>query len=273
METLATVLFYLGVITYSVATTLFFVDLAMRDGAAKAGALAPWVLGVGAALHFGHVVTASLLTNICPVESMHFGLSLAALIATLVYLLFKRRLRLHAIGAFVAPLALTFLVGAQFVGQTVPRTGLSRTLLALHVTANLMGVGLFLLAGAAGTFYLVQERRLKHKHMSVAASKLPPLDALDRTEHRLLLAGFPLLTFGVVSGGIFIEQLSVVDVTGFLRAVLGYASWLLVAGVLILRALVGWRGKKAAYGTLLGAVCVLLVILVYVLRPLTQAAS
>jgi ABC-type uncharacterized transport system permease subunit len=272
MQELATVAFYLGVIAYSAAATLFFVDLARRDPAAAAGGpgplgrWAPLALGVGAGLHATHVVTASLLSHVCPVESLHFALSLSALIAAAAYLGLRKRFRLHAMGAFVAPVALTFLVGAQFVSMPTPASGAPRTLLALHITANLIGVGLFLLAGAAGAFYLVQERRLKEKKLGGLTAKLPPLDALDSTEHRLLLAGFPLLTFGVVTGAVFASALAQSSGAELLRAALGYATWILVACVLVMRALAGWRGRRSAYGTIAGALCVLMVIVLYAVR-------
>ena len=166
-------------------------------------------------------MTASLLSHVCPVESLHFALSLSALIATSVYLGLRKRFRLHAIGAFVAPVALTFLVGAQFVGSPAqPGQGMPRALLALHITANLLGVGLFLLAGAAGAFYLVQESRLKHKRFGKLTNKLPPLDALDSAVHRLLLAGFPLLTFGIVTGAVFASSLDQASTASVARAIL-----------------------------------------------------
>lgn len=267
MEQLATAAFSLGVIAYSAAATLFFLDLARREKAETAARWAPTALGVGGILHFGHVVTASLLTRICPVESLHFGLSLTALIAVVGYLVVRTRWKLHAIGAVIAPLALTFMVGAQFVGAQRVESQVPRGLLALHVTANLLGVGLFLLAGVAGAFYLVQERRLKAKKLGAGTGKLPALDALDRTEHRLLLAGFPLLTFGVVTGAVFMGKLAGATQAEMLRALLGYATWVLVAVVLVMRALAGWRGRRSAYGTLAGVACVLFVMLLYAVRP------
>jgi ABC-type uncharacterized transport system permease subunit len=47
---------------------------------------------------------------------------------------------------------------------------------------------------------------------------------------------------------------------------LGYTSWLLLGLVLIARRVVGWSGRRAAYGTLAGVACVLLVMLVYVVK-------
>jgi len=267
MESLASVAFYLGALAYSAATLLFFLDLTRREGRPNAARWAPLVLGLGVILHAAHVVSASLLSRVCPVESLHFALSLTAMIAVGVYLALRVRFRLQSIGTFVAPAALTFLVGAQFVSVSQSESaGISRMLLILHITANLLGLGLFLLAGAAGAVYLVQERSIKHKRPTWVTAKLPPLDALDRTEHRLLLAGFPLLTFGVVTGAVFASQLGTASPAEFLRAALSYATWLVLAGVLILRAVLGWRGRRSAYGTLAGVACVTTVVVLYVIR-------
>ncbi len=274
MTILTGIAFYLGVIAYSAAATLYFLELARREPAPLRAQWAPRVLGAGALLHATHIVVASLVTRVCPVESLHFALSLSALVAVGVYLLVNRRSKLYAMGAVVAPLALTFLVGAQFVGRD-PSSVLpfSRTLLVMHIAANVLGVGLFLLSGAAGAFYLVQDRRLRRKKLLGAGSRLPPLDSLDRSSHRLLLAGFPLLTFGVVTGAVFTQKLGELGGAELARSLLGYATWVLLASVLVLRRLGGFGGRRAAYGTLAGVACVLLVLLIYVVHPMGGAPS
>jgi ABC-type uncharacterized transport system permease subunit len=98
-------------------------------------------------------------------------------------------------------------------------------------------------------------------------AKLPSLDALDRWTHRLLVAGFPLLSFGVVTGAVFSRELSGLGNAALARSLLGYATWLVLAAVLMARRVAGVRGRRAAYGTLAGVVCILLVVLVYALRP------
>jgi ABC-type uncharacterized transport system permease subunit len=268
METVATIAFYLGVIAYSASSTLFFLELARQGGLGARGAWAPRVLAAGGAVHGAHIVSASLLSNVCPVESMHFGLSFAALVAVGAYLLVYRRASLYALGAVVAPVALTFLVAAQFVGSDVDTEApLSRPLLMAHIAANVLGVGLFVLAGASGLFYLVEERWLRQKKTGhPLAGRLPPLDALDRATHGLLLAGFPLLTFGVVTGAAFSEKLGAMHGAELVRSLLGYATWILLAGVLVLRRTAGVRGRRAAYGTIAGVLCLLLVLVVYVVR-------
>jgi ABC-type uncharacterized transport system permease subunit len=267
MGALATIAFYLGVVAYSTASTLFFLDLVRQAAPAPRGAWGPRVLVAGAVLHALHVVTASLLLNRCPVESLHFGLSFSALVAVAAFLILRRFANLDAIGVLVAPVALTFLVGAQFVSVDLgPSSAISRPLLALHVTANVLGVGLFVVAGASGFLYLFQDRRLRDKR-AVMGSRLPSLDTLDHATHRLLLMGFPLLTFGIVTGAVFSAQLAALAGAALARTLFGFATWFMVAAVLVLRQLAGVRGRRAAYGTVVIVVCMLLVVAVYAVRP------
>jgi ABC-type uncharacterized transport system permease subunit len=268
MDQLANIGFYLGVVAYSVAATLYFVDLA-RPGLAPAVRWAPRALLTGALVHGVHLLAQAAQSGGPGLATLPFALSGAALFTAGIYLFVRRRSRLDALGAVVSPIALTLLVGAQFIHPSAVGTSFPRTLLMLHVLANLLGLGLFLLAGTAGAFYLVAERRLKEKRVRPALGRMPPLDALDSTEHRLLLAGFPLLTFGIVTGAVFAAQVDEMNGAAAARAALAYATWLVVAAVLLLRALAGWRGRRSAYGTLAGVVCVLLVIAVYI----SQAGS
>ncbi|HKY38268.1 MAG TPA: cytochrome c biogenesis protein CcsA [Polyangiaceae bacterium] len=268
MPELAPIAFYLGVVAYSAASTVFFLELVRSEPQKEPGVFGPRLLLLGALIHAVHVVAASLLSHVCPVESLQFGLSLTALGAVVAYLLLRRRFRLHAVGAIVGPLALTFLIGAQFVSAPRLESDVPRGLLAFHIAANLLGLGVFLVAGGSSALYVLLERRLRHKKsaLSSGSSRLPPLDALDRAAHRLLLIGFPLLTFGVVTGAVFTQQVAEAGSAAILRTALGYATWGLLAAVLLLRQLIGLRGRRAAYGTLAGVACVLLVMLVYAVR-------
>jgi ABC-type uncharacterized transport system permease subunit len=273
MELLVGVAFSLGVVAYSVAATLFFLDIARLEGPKGANAWAARALLAGTILHAVQLVGGSILLSICPVVSVPFALSLFALITCTAYLLLRNRPAVGATGVVVAPFALVFLVGAQFVGQGNATAELPRTLLAFHVAANILGLGFFLLAGAVGGFYLVQERRLKNKRRTLSSGRLPALDALDTAEHRLLLAGFPLLTFGVVTGAVFMAQQPEQSAATLLRASLAYVAWALVAGVLVMRAVAGWRGRRSAYGTLAGVACFLLVLAGYVVRAGSVGSS
>jgi ABC-type uncharacterized transport system permease subunit len=257
MDTTATAAFLAGIVTYTVASTLFFVDIARSEGSRVAALWAQRALSAGVVFHGAHVVLRSFVLHICPVTSLPFALSLGGLAVGATFLVLRRRRGLAALGVVVAPLALMLLVGSQFVGEGNVSPSVPMMLIASHVAANLLGFGLFALAGAAGGLYLFQERRLKTKRHVITGGRLPALDVLDLTEHRLLLAGFPLLTFGVVTGSMLLRGFYQPGDDNLLRMGLALVAWGLMAWVLVMRAAAGWRGRRLAYGTLLGGTAAL----------------
>ena len=226
---------------------------------------APWLLAIGVPLHAANIIVSSLVLHVCPVEGMHFSMSIVSMLAAFAYVLARARFRIDVVGAFVAPLALTFLLASRFVG-TGGGPRLKSAILPFHVAANLLSLALFTLAFAAAVAYLVQERHLKQKNFRGSFRRLPPLDALDRAEHRFLVAGFPLLTIGILTGTLWAREVEAGGAAEIARALLGYASWGLFGAVLLLRAAAGWRGRRAAYGTIAGFGFTLLVLLFYLVR-------
>src|SRR5690348_4863716 len=107
-ELLADALFYLTATTYVVASVLFLRFLARGKG--DVGVLGPRLIGLGAALHSGHIVVASFVLHRCPVEGIHFPMSVASMSMCVAYVLARKRLHVEVAGAFIAPLALTSLL-------------------------------------------------------------------------------------------------------------------------------------------------------------------
>jgi ABC-type uncharacterized transport system permease subunit len=282
-------LFSVGAALYAAAAVLYFRAATKRGPVPQAtsggskrpsvpdlgdtSARAPALLALGALFHLGYITVASFIAHACPVGSVHFILSAVAITSAFFFTLARARAKragpresIDALGLLVAPLGLAFLLGTFFLDK--PSTGheLGAAFIAVHVLVNLIGVGLFVLAGASATLYLVQERRLKQKRLAKIGA-LPPLDTLDRAVHRFLLLGFPLLTVGIVSGTFSAYQLETGTFDEIMRIVLGYTTWLLIGAVLLLRTAAGWRGRRSAYGTLLGLLCALSVLVFYVFRP------
>jgi ABC-type uncharacterized transport system permease subunit len=269
-ETAADVLFVMTAAAYVAATVLFLRFLARGKG--EVGILPPRLVAIGAVTHGAHIILASLVLHVCPVEGIHFPMSVAAMTMSIAYVLMRKRLKIEVAGAFIAPLALTSLLASHFVGPNEPGARMKSAILPFHVTTNLIGVGLFTLAFSAATLYLVQERLLKKKQIDGVFRRLPPLDVLDRAEHRFLLAGFPLLTIGIITGTLWARRVELGAPSEVLRAVFGYVTWLVIAGVLFLRAAAGWRGRRAAYGTIAGFGFAVLVLMIYLLRSPASGA-
>lgn len=259
-------LFVATALVYLAACALFVTYL-VAGGHEKAGRWAPRLVGLGVVLHGAHIVVSSLVWHVCPVEGVHFAMSVASVIACAAYLAIRTRFRIDVVGAFVTPLALTFLLASRFV-PAEPDARIKSAILPFHILANVLGVAFFTLAFAAAIAYLVQEKRLKRKKLEGLFQRLPPLDALDKAEHRFLLLGFPLLTIGILTGTIWARRVELGSSADIARAGFGYATWLLFAGVLFLRAAAGWRGRRAAYGTIAGFGLAVIVLALYLWRSL-----
>jgi ABC-type uncharacterized transport system permease subunit len=202
-------------------------------------------------------------------------MSVASFFACVVYLALRSRWRIDVVGAFVTPLALTSLLASRFVGggDIAPGPAFKSALLPLHVAINVLGVALFSLACGAAITYLVQEKQVKKKRLEGVFQRLPPLDSLDRAEHKLLLWSFPLLTTGMVIGSFWAKKIELAGGIAILHAAFGYGAWLICAAVLLLRAGAGWRGRRAAYGTIAGFGFTVVLLLLFLLRtPAGEAA-
>jgi ABC-type uncharacterized transport system permease subunit len=276
---LTTSTFLAAVLLYAGATVLFFLDVvrAPRGGpGARPGparppgpprvVTGPRLLAAAGVMHAVHITFASFVAKVCPIHSVHFMLSVAALLAVAIYLPARRRFRVEALGLLVAPLGLVFVMGTFLLGRPEQEPRASPMFIALHVLSNLLGVALFLLAGGAAILYLVQDNRLKTKRHPIAKG-LGALETLDLAVHRFLIAAFPMVTLGIVTGTYWARKLETGAPDEVMRAIFGYATWLFVAGVLLLRAAAGLRGRRAAYGTILGLGCTIAVLVIYLVRP------
>jgi ABC-type uncharacterized transport system permease subunit len=262
---LSDLLLLAAAVAYLGASVLFTVFL--LGGPATTGRWAPWLITLAVPLHATQVVWSSLASRVCPVQGVDYTLSLAAMLAALTYVLVRWRWHIDVVGAFVAPAALTFLLASRWAsGGERAIHPLRSVLLPWHVAANLGGVALFTLASATAVAYVIEERLLKEKKLEGAFRRFPPLEALDRAGHRFLAIGFPLLTFGVLTGSLWAHEVEAGGASAIARAALGYVSWGLFGSVLLLRAAAGWRGRRAAYGTLLGFAVTVLVLLLYVIH-------
>ena len=117
----------------------------------------------------------------------------------------------------------------------------------IHVTALLAADAALIFSLLASFLYLLQERRLKDKHMPGFLTWLPPLDTMDRIAQNTLVVGFCCMTLGLVIGS-FIAQ-EKVGAAYFLdpKVLLSFAMWVLYVVMLFVRRSTGLRGRRAVY--------------------------
>ena len=200
-----------------------------------------------------------------PLGDMSQILSLSSFGIGIAFLLASYRVDVTVLGAFVVPVALMLFLASGLGSAYAPVSpGVESAVLSLHIGANVLGLAAFAIAFGAGVAYVVQERLLRRRQLGGVFQRLPSLDVLDTMGLRAVLAGFPLLTFGMVTGTFWL--LGSEGTEFYISQLLGLIAWAIFAGVIILRVAAGWQGRKAAVGTIMGFVCTLLVLAGYAVR-------
>lgn len=257
--------FVLTVALYTVSATLSFVHLS--KGVARMGRAAAFALAAAIVAHTGFLIGDYFTTGRPLLGDIHQTLAILSLLTAIGFLASMRNRRLRTLGAFVTPIILLIFLGAGLklsVGS-VPRQ-VESFLLPLHIGVNVLGIVAFALAFAVAAAYLIQERLLRARKISGVFQRLPALDVLDSMGLRLVTIGFPLFTLGVITGSVWSARMGGLSFsTGQGFAVL---AWACFAVVLIARLASGWRGRRAAIGTMLGFLCAMAALLGYVLRDI-----
>ncbi|MAQ15937.1 MAG: hypothetical protein CMN30_14230 [Sandaracinus sp.] len=251
-------------VTYTVAAALYLPSLLRGpEGPAR---FASRVLMGAAGLHIAYLAVDTFGGTGAPMRGIEQTLTFLSLGIVMAFLLARLRGRgIDILGAFLTPVALLFLMGAG-VGRSVGEVPheIRSALLPFHIAVNMLGVVAFALAFGAASAYVIQERMLRRKKLGGIFQRLPPLDVLDTFGLRAVSLGFPLLTLGILTGVFWVDPVEHFDISpmhGF-----ALAAWVLFAGVLLLRLAAGWRGRRAAIGTIMGFLCALGVLAGYVMR-------
>jgi HemX protein len=193
------------------------------------------------------------LLHRCPITNLWEVLVFISWGIMLAYWIIGPAYRLSLLGLFTAPMVWLFQMTALVIqGLLTPKAPSSAVLtgqvdywLEWHATLSLLSYAVFALGATAGVMYLLQDRQLKRRHLGGYLSNLPPLQNLGKTQLRLLIAGFILLTAGVACA-----YLMNVRPTGSKLAVAWFvwAAYLILIGLILFR---HWSGRKTAWGAAL----------------------
>ena len=127
--------------------------------------------------------------------------------------------------------------------------------LPLHWALGIASYGLFAAAVVHGWLMTRSERSIRQATQSEAGV---PLMTLERLTFRFVEAGFVLLSATLLVGWFFAEQFYRAPARWDHKVVFSVLAWLVFAGLLIGRARMGWRGRKAVNVLYLGSGLLLL---------------
>ena len=153
----------------------------------------------------------------------------------------------------LAALALTvqwLLPGIRLISADTPLG------LQVHISLSVIAYSVFTIAAIQALMLAQSERQLRTKRALIPLNVLPPLQTMEDLLFQLIWLGFFLLTLGLVSGFMFVENLFNQHLTH--KTILSCLSWLVFGVLLWGRHRSGWRGRIAVGYTLGGFALLLL---------------
>jgi len=199
-----------------------------------------------------------------PLNSFFGALSALTLAITGTFIVVEGRHRLGILGAFVLPWALVAALGAVLRGYAVGSTevhGLAPALqsywMNIHPLVIMVSYAILGNSFGVGLALLVEERQLRSKRPQQLCYRLPSIAELDNLNYRLIAVAFPILTVGIIMGGIWAR-----DAWGSFWNWDAKETWSLITALvyavfLHMRQVAGWRGRKAVYTSMCGFACLL----------------
>ncbi|OSI09355.1 cytochrome C assembly family protein [Neisseria zoodegmatis] len=128
----------------------------------------------------------------------------------------------------------------------------------LHIGTSLLAYGLFGIVTLLAVLILLLNHDLHKKRFSPLVSFLPPLLSLEKLMFQGMWVGFLLLTYAVVNGTFFADDVFGQPVHFTHKTLFGIVSWLIYGGLLLKRGMTAWRGKKAAVWTIIAFLSLML---------------
>lgn len=196
------------------------------------------------ALHAG-VLALSLFHE----GSLRIGVTEAASLftwqAALVLYLFSLREPVAINGTVLYPLAALFLLWAVIEPSPVGQVALRDWQVSVHVLLSLLSAGMLTVAAVQAMALALQDRLLHgHGHGTAsAASRMPPLQTMERLLFELVAVGFVLLSLTLLSGLWFVHDWMAQHLAH--KTVLSITAWLIFGVLLWGRWHYGWRGRTA----------------------------
>ncbi|MCF8034276.1 MAG: c-type cytochrome biogenesis protein CcsB [Desulfarculaceae bacterium] len=207
------------------------------------------VLWVGFGLHSAALAAAWAQDGMLPAANLRQSLDLFSWAIMGAALVVNLRLDLKIMGAVAGPLCALMLLAASVLPkvQGVTSPAFKSLWIVAHVLAIMAGYGLLALTFLGGVLYLLQDHALRAKKLGPVFQRLPSLGRLDSLSHTSLVAGFLLMTIGLITGAVYAQMTLGSYWRWDPKEVWALITWLLYAALLHTRLVQGWRGRRGAW--------------------------
>ncbi|WP_410621659.1 c-type cytochrome biogenesis protein CcsB [Amycolatopsis sp. cmx-8-4] len=222
----------------------------------RIGRMGAALLVLGALLQLSAIVLRGLAVHRAPWGNMYeYGMAVTFItVLTWLIVMWKFPVR-HLTGFLLLPVViLMFINGTLLYTTAAPvQPALQSYWLVIHVSAAIIGSGVFLVPGVSSVLFLFRAAYEKdNTKFARFASKLPAADVLDRIAYRTTIFAFPVFTFGVLCGAVWAESAWGRFWGWDPKETVAFIAWVVYAAYLHSRATAGWRGARAAAINIVG---------------------
>jgi HemX protein len=241
--------FLIAVILYGIST-LYAVFL-LRKGFREDNRINYCLLLGGAIFHTIAMFSRGFSLHRCPINNLYEATIFIAWTIVAAYVVFGAWSKLRFLGAFASPILFAIGVFALMPSLDPPygdKPVFTGGWLSLHAALILLSYGAFGLSSVAAAMYLTQEHNLKFHKLRAVFSLMPPIQRLELVISGLLLAGFILLSAGLVIGVAWLKQSYGVFFKEDTKIVWSLLVWLFCLTLLVMRWRFAQRGRRFAWG-------------------------
>lgn len=220
--------------------------------------VATYIFYIGFVLNTAALALRSVLIHGLPLNNgFEFGLSFVFAVA-LIYMFVEKKFNLSGTGLFILPVIVIISCWLVRVDLTIEPVmpALRSYWLAVHVSAAVIAYGTFAMSFAVAVGYLLKERQGDESGKRLA-QMLPALKLLDEISYKLIFIGLPFLTIMLVTGAVWAEYAWGAFWSWDPKETWALITWLVYAIYLHTRFMKGFKGKRAAWLSVLGFAAVI----------------
>jgi len=196
-----------------------------------------------------------------PLSNLYESLIFFSWTIVVIYLVVERRYGNRIIGAFAIPIAFLVMAYASLNPNVSDRIqpllpALKSNWLIAHVITVFIGYAALAIAFGISLMYLIKQLDTSGKVDLL--ERFPDLSMLDELTYQMVMFGFLFLSIGIITGAVWANSAWGRYWGWDPKETWSLITWLIYAALLHFKMILGWRGRRVAYFSIMGFLAVLI---------------